>query len=123
MEEARSGFVVVDCESAPTLPSGMDTKLLAAAAPDAADAATVLTVLPPPTHPPLPLSALVSPFGRLLEELLVSDVSRLSMERGRWKTGSGAITTSGSFGQIPVSMYRFGTLTEAKPAMCYNINK
>ena len=76
--------------------SGIDAELLAAA-PAAADAATVLTVLPPTHPPPLPLSALVSPFGRLLEELLVSEVSRLSMERGRWKTGSGAITTSGSF--------------------------
>ena len=78
----------------------------AVAAPDAADAATVLTVLPPPTPPPLPLSALVSPFGRLLEELLVSEVSRLSMERGRWKTGSGAITTSGSFGHKYTYTYR-----------------
>jgi hypothetical protein len=45
---------------------------------------------------PLPLSALVSTTGLLLAELLLRDVSRLSMERGRWKTGRGAITTSGS---------------------------
>ena len=96
MEEASSGFVVVDCVSAPTLTLGMEADVFIAAAPEAADAAMVLTVLPPPTHPPLLLSALVSPFGRLLEELLVSDVSRLSMDRGRWKTGRGAITTSGS---------------------------
>ena len=36
-------------------------------------------------------------LGRLLDELLVREVSLLSMESGRWKTGSGAITTSGSF--------------------------
>ncbi len=57
--------------------------------PEALSALPPLPLLPPPLPPAPP-----PPPPRELE--LLMEVSRLSMDRGRWEMGNGAITTSGS---------------------------